>query len=178
MAASAEAAGALCACFLQLLPLLPHQMHQTFFGGPAAAPADPGGHSSSSSGATHSEAFLQARGRHVHGLLQLLRRLGLEDDATALERGAVEWVVQMDAGTVPASPEGRGRPVALPPLSACEGLMRTCSNPRCANLEGDSEAELRLQVCAGCGGPSYCGRACQVAHWRAGHKEACAGKRG
>eukprot|EP00198_Chlamydomonas_reinhardtii_P001808 XP_001691144.1 chlamydomonas-specific family protein [Chlamydomonas reinhardtii] len=40
--------------------------------------------------------------------------------------------------------------------------------------EGDCEAERPLKACGGCGGAAvYCCRACQVAHWRAGHKEAC-----
>ncbi|KXZ49639.1 hypothetical protein GPECTOR_20g496 [Gonium pectorale] len=30
-------------------------------------------------------------------------------------------------------------------------LLRTCANPGCANLDGDSEAGLRLTPCAGCG---------------------------
>ncbi|PNH03742.1 hypothetical protein TSOC_010174 [Tetrabaena socialis] len=63
--------------------------------------------------------------------------------------------------------------VLLPPAEA-RALLRTCSYPACANLAGDSEADLRLQSCGKCAAAAYCCRACQVAHWRAGHREACA----
>jgi hypothetical protein len=48
-----------------------------------------------------------------------------------------------------------------------------CSNPRCACLEGPSEAGVKIQSCAGCRGARYCSAACQRAHWKAGHKEVC-----
>jgi hypothetical protein len=48
-----------------------------------------------------------------------------------------------------------------------------CSYPGCCNLEGRSEAELRVQVCTRCRGARYCCREHQVAHWKAGHKEVC-----
>ncbi|GFR44844.1 hypothetical protein Agub_g6187 [Astrephomene gubernaculifera] len=53
------------------------------------------------------------------------------------------------------------------------GLLRGCGNPGCANLAGDSEAEVKLKGCGRCGAVGYCCRECQVAHWRAGHKEVC-----
>ncbi len=59
-----------------------------------------------------------------------------------------------------------GRPLQLP---------RLCSNPACLDLRGESEAERPLKACGGCGAAAYCCRECQVAHWRAGHKEACGG---
>ncbi|GFR49287.1 hypothetical protein Agub_g11309 [Astrephomene gubernaculifera] len=65
----------------------------------------------------------------------------------------------------------------VPPAEA-RRLLRTCSNPACVNLEGDSEAELPLKACARCGGAWYCCRECQTAHWRAGHKEACVRRQG
>ncbi|GFR50809.1 hypothetical protein Agub_g13083, partial [Astrephomene gubernaculifera] len=65
----------------------------------------------------------------------------------------------------------------VPPAEA-RRLLRTCSNPACVNLKGDSEAELPLKACARCGGAWYCCRECQTAHWRAGHKEACVRRQG
>ncbi|GFR50808.1 hypothetical protein Agub_g13034 [Astrephomene gubernaculifera] len=67
----------------------------------------------------------------------------------------------------------------VPPAEA-RRLLRTCSNPACVNLKGDSEAELPLKACARCGGAWYCCRECQTAHWRApgGHKEACLQRQG
>ncbi|GFR40734.1 hypothetical protein Agub_g1344 [Astrephomene gubernaculifera] len=56
-----------------------------------------------------------------------------------------------------------------------QGLLRGCGNPGCANLEGDSEAGVKLKGCGRCGTVGYCCRECQLEHWRApgGHKEAC-----
>ncbi len=31
----------------------------------------------------------------------------------------------------------------------------------------------RLSKCSGCGITKYCGRDCQVAHWKGGHKAEC-----
>ncbi|KXZ48311.1 hypothetical protein GPECTOR_29g86 [Gonium pectorale] len=68
---------------------------------------------------------------------------------------------------------------ALPsPTAARRLLPGRCANPRCANLEGDSEADLTLKACAGCGAVDYCCRPCQTAHWRAGHKGECGRMRG
>ncbi len=57
-----------------------------------------------------------------------------------------------------------------------DGLLRTCSYPACASLEGDSEAgeEGRLVACGrGCGGAWYCCQACAEKHWGKGHQEVC-----
>ncbi len=65
-----------------------------------------------------------------------------------------------------------------PPCSA-GGMLACCSNPRCAELAGDSEAGVVLKRCGGaCGGAAaYCCAACQRAHWAAGHREECTGRR-
>ncbi|GLC37264.1 hypothetical protein PLESTB_001142300 [Pleodorina starrii] len=68
------------------------------------------------------------------------------------------------------TPEDARRRVLLLPLPAC-------ANPACTRLEGDSEAAVALRACGGCGAVSYCCRECQTAHWRAGHKVACAVRR-
>ncbi|KXZ54906.1 hypothetical protein GPECTOR_4g978 [Gonium pectorale] len=66
-------------------------------------------------------------------------------------------------------------------LEAAAGALRVCSHPACINLAGRSEAVLQdeeaLSKCGGCGCAWYCGRGCQVAHWRAGHKAECAAGR-
>ncbi|GLC37288.1 hypothetical protein PLESTB_001139900 [Pleodorina starrii] len=67
-------------------------------------------------------------------------------------------------------PEEARRRVLLLPLPAC-------ANPACTRLEGDSEAAVALRACGGCGAVSYCCKECQTAHWRAGHKVACAVRR-
>ncbi|GLC43618.1 hypothetical protein PLESTB_000401000 [Pleodorina starrii] len=66
------------------------------------------------------------------------------------------------------------RALACPDEVAAE-VLRTCANPACVNLEGDSEAGLRLAACGRCGAALYCCRDCQTAHWRAGHRAECGG---
>ncbi|GLC47916.1 hypothetical protein PLESTB_000039400 [Pleodorina starrii] len=66
-----------------------------------------------------------------------------------------------------------GRALASPAEVAA--VLRTCANPACVNLEGDSEAGLRLAACGRCGAAWYCCRDCQTAHWRAGHRAECGG---
>ncbi|KXZ48301.1 hypothetical protein GPECTOR_29g76 [Gonium pectorale] len=76
------------------------------------------------------------------------------------------------------SPPGPLVSALPPPTEARRLLPGRCANPRCANLAGDSEADLTLKACAGCGAVGYCCRPCQTAHWRAGHKGQCARGRG
>ncbi len=56
--------------------------------------------------------------------------------------------------------------------------LRRCAWWRCTNLAGDSEAGLPLRACGACGGAWYCGRGCQIAHWREGHRDECGGRAG
>ncbi|PNH11958.1 hypothetical protein TSOC_001164 [Tetrabaena socialis] len=66
----------------------------------------------------------------------------------------------------------------LVPVAEARGVLRTCSHPGCISLAGDSEAEAEagLVECGRCGAARYCCADCQVAHWRAGHREACVGR--
>ncbi|KAG2483220.1 hypothetical protein HYH03_017877 [Edaphochlamys debaryana] len=87
--------------------------------------------------------------------------------ALAARFGAWFPGLEAAAALLPASP------------AAARACLGGCSNPACANLEGDSDAALPLRACAGCGGTaSYCSRECQTAHWRSGHREACRGGAG
>merc|ERR1711957_325074 len=45
-----------------------------------------------------------------------------------------------------------------------EAMAKKCANASCAKLGS--------QACAGCKKVSYCGEACQKAHWKRSHKEA------
>ncbi|GLC43629.1 hypothetical protein PLESTB_000402100 [Pleodorina starrii] len=62
---------------------------------------------------------------------------------------------------------------ALASPAEVAAVLRTCANPACVNLEGDSEAGLRLAACGRCGAAWYCCRGCQTAHWRTGHRAEC-----
>ncbi|PNH09109.1 hypothetical protein TSOC_004278 [Tetrabaena socialis] len=81
----------------------------------------------------------------------------------ALAARAPGSVFNAQARALTSSPEARA-------------LLRTCANPVCDNLAGDSEAELLLRACGRCGGAWYCRKECLAAHWRVGHREACTGR--
>ncbi|KAG2483245.1 hypothetical protein HYH03_017902 [Edaphochlamys debaryana] len=114
------------------------------------------------------------------GLAMRAARMGVR----AAEEAAAGRTREQEAAALTAALEGRGTfrsAAALLPASpaAARQLLGGCSNPACANLEGDSDAALPLRACAGCGGAaSYCSRECQMAHWRSGHREACGGGAG
>ncbi|KAG2491768.1 hypothetical protein HYH03_009929 [Edaphochlamys debaryana] len=100
---------------------------------------------------------------------------GLDELARCLEAWAAGEEADPSSATfIPSEPHWWA-PLLVPPTEARRrlGLPPACSNPACASLAGDSEAGLRRQQCGRCGRASYCCRECQVAHWKAGHKEAC-----
>jgi hypothetical protein len=53
-----------------------------------------------------------------------------------------------------------------------EKKLRGCDAPACAETEGMTG---QFKKCASCARTWYCSKACQVAHWRAGHKRECGG---
>ena len=57
---------------------------------------------------------------------------------------------------------------AGPPVSSGDAQGVCCAHCAVQNLSGTS-----LKLCARCGIVSYCGRDCQIAHWKAGHKKSC-----
>ncbi len=79
--------------------------------------------------------------------------------------------VQQQLGIGMLDRMGAGGEAGQPPFP-----LRRCSWGRCTNLAGDSEAAVALQACSRCGEAWYCGRGCQVAHWREGHKAECGGE--
>ncbi|GLC43358.1 hypothetical protein PLESTM_001462500 [Pleodorina starrii] len=61
------------------------------------------------------------------------------------------------------------------PAEVEAAVLRTCANPACRSLEGDSEVGLRLAACGRCGAAWYCCSDCRTAHWRGGHGVKCGG---
>ena len=57
-------------------------------------------------------------------------------------------------------------------MSMSSSSLGRCSNPGCVTDVGRAP-ETPLQRCGRCGLARYCGRACQVEHWRAGHRRGC-----
>ncbi|PNH03789.1 hypothetical protein TSOC_010127 [Tetrabaena socialis] len=106
--------------------------------------------------------------------------------ASALARQAELWAAGGDEDgsalvrAVAAMPPGSAHAVLVRALasfpSEARALLRTCANPACDNLAGDSEAALPLRACGWCGGAWYCRKECLAAHWRWGQREACAGR--
>ena len=47
-----------------------------------------------------------------------------------------------------------------------------CCNPRCCNLAGASESQLKGKLCTGCRTARFCCMACSKAAWKE-HKVAC-----
>ena len=77
-----------------------------------------------------------------------------------------------------SAPVGGGGSGSGAGLLRDEGLMsgfglRTCAYPGCTNFTEACEADLRLERCGACLRVAYCGRKCQAAHWKAGHKSEC-----
>ncbi|PNH09331.1 hypothetical protein TSOC_004055 [Tetrabaena socialis] len=105
-------------------------------------------------------------------------------EAVALARQAELWAAGGDKDGAEvvwalggAEPEvvAVARALVSSPAEA-RALLRTCANPACDNLAGDSEAGLPLRACGRCGGAWYCRKECLAAHWRSGHREACVGR--
>ena len=59
-------------------------------------------------------------------------------------------------------------------MLAYKGLMVMMGNSHCANCEkGAKYFSGKLNACGKCKAVWYCGRDCQVQHWKAGHKTDC-----
>ncbi|KXZ50025.1 hypothetical protein GPECTOR_18g178 [Gonium pectorale] len=142
-----------------------------------AAPARPAGATAAAGGASARPPPLPWRPELVREAATQLRSFG-DHNAAMIAEDLAAYLVQGDGGTCEALQAGLREiwPLAAalpPPVEARRLLPGRCANPACVNLEGDSEADLTLKSCAGCGAVGYCCRPCQLEHWRAGHKEAC-----
>ncbi|KXZ42646.1 hypothetical protein GPECTOR_128g549 [Gonium pectorale] len=86
----------------------------------------------------------------------------------------------VDGGAATGDGEVQAAPVVtfgtpLPHPAEARRLLRTCANPDCANLGGDSEADLAIWECCSAAGPGggsgaarvYCCRSCKGLKWLA-----------
>ena len=118
-------------------------------------------------------------------LLQTFRRIITEDarqvhlrDSTVYR--SLERVLERDGGAVmmtlhtqaarASADHGDVATVEALWAGADDSNARRCAGPGC-----DTEEKFRglFKACGRCGKVHYCSRACQVAHWRAGHKQEC-----
>ncbi len=100
-------------------------------------------------------------------------------DGTKASRLLLQWNMSAFGWRPPPPPPSAASgalppPLVLPPsLAGCFPHLRVCGNPRCTNFEAGSEGALPLKQCGGCRAVRYCGKGCQGAHWRAGHRAEC-----
>ena len=76
----------------------------------------------------------------------------------ASERLGVDIEIAAYGGPCEDDPRDMGDPKPMRPLHIC------------SNCEGSFRTVLR---CAGCAKVRYCGKVCQAAHWKSGHKKQC-----
>ncbi|KXZ56285.1 hypothetical protein GPECTOR_1g25 [Gonium pectorale] len=120
----------------------------------------------SGAGAQELAAILNAWGSPCEGPLGRDGPGGVEGGAAA---GGGEAKDAQPVGSIEGTP--------LPYPAEARRLLRTCANPDCANLEGDSEADLALWECSSAAGPAggsgaaelCCCRSCKSLGWLAGH---------
>ena len=98
----------------------------------------------------------------------------LKNDPDGANR-ALKWLAEV--GEKPrgrAAQAGEGvDPRSITPLDTSKVV---CSNPGCGILP-DAASGLSLFKCSACGMTQYCGRECQLEHWKKGHKKVCTKER-
>ena len=90
-----------------------------------------------------------------------VHKAAAQGGASALEALPQLKSMSADADAPAASPES-------PPVKPA------ASSPLCASCSAESgPGGAALKPCSRCKAVSYCGKECQRAHWKAGHKAAC-----
>ena len=90
-------------------------------------------------------------------------------EATRLHELATHFAPGPNSQTLRPDPRNPAPPELLGLLLMQE---RPCYNPRCRNLAGASEAQLKGKLCTGCRVARFCCMDCSKAVWRE-HKTAC-----
>jgi MYND finger len=66
-------------------------------------------------------------------------------------------------------------PEYMESLEHFRAVHQRCANPKCVNLAGFSERRIKAKKCGACKVCGYCSTTCQMAHWKGGHQQMCAG---
>ncbi|KAG2493030.1 hypothetical protein HYH03_008693 [Edaphochlamys debaryana] len=141
---------------------------------------------SGATGRAMDRAGWASHARHSGAVAAMALKWTDSGHAATLPSGWGPWhVLQESAAAVRSRREGDGQQLGgvqqAGGQKAAEGgraawapwLLRVCGNPRCDVWGEGPEADLPLKRCGGCRTVRYCGRVCQQAHWRGGHKEEC-----
>lgn len=83
--------------------------------------------------------------------------------------GMLPLIARLAAGLQEHWSEPEQQATAQLELAQAVGSLN-CSNLRCPNLEGGG---VKGRRCSGCMTVRYCSKACALADWRAGHRQAC-----
>jgi hypothetical protein len=153
-----------------------------------AAPSSGASHGSSSSSSSRQQAQQTSAGTAASGATAAAARAGASRPATQQPEGPPAGQQASPATPPPGGSAGTGggagstrrAAAAAEPGTGFErssgGGSSGSSRPRvkpsrpCAQC---GELFPKLKQCSRCKAVAYCSRDCQVAHWKAGHKEAC-----
>jgi len=93
----------------------------------------------------------------------------IRDFKKGLGIGVEKTTTAVDAAGTPAEKREAAREAALKNVTRLLGdKQHTCANTEC----GMTAANV-TKFCTRCKAVYYCGKDCQLAHWRAGHKDVC-----
>ena len=109
---------------------------------------------------------------YIRGIVASMDRLlGAVAKIRAIIAGDTKknYVVKAEASQPGAPPKLQAPPQATKDKRSSAPEVDECAN--CFAPEGRNDVVLK--PCAKCKMTSYCGRACQKAHWKAGHKQFC-----
>jgi hypothetical protein len=114
-------------------------------------------------------AGLLAPGYDLGPIVQGFETLAACYPEVAQTQGVTDAVVAERVGGLIKALVSLGRALSVFAVPHC------CNNPGCANASGMTEKAIvsgKSCLCSGCKVARYCGRACQVAHWKV-HKPVC-----
>ena len=146
---------------------------------PAAAAAGDNAHQSSNASAASAAANGAVSSEQLPMRFSKLPQQGLPEGVVKLlEKNSSRWPGNVAQIGLQLEEWDVQQQVLKEVVELCEVLQQEvpcpvgCNNPHCLNLQGVSEIASSYKTCTGCGVARYCGRECQVGHWKV-HKGAC-----